>query len=234
MCHTRINIVNTTTHNISIMYISFPHAIYTQHKEARNMAKWKAVRVKQELMEQVKREVERSEYRGLSDFVSDAIKQRLQTLTKQRVTHYLERDQIARSPQLQGQVLFTPHHVWAKMTPEGTVEVGISNYFQDQLKEIVNIRTETIGEAVSKDQTFGAAESWWFTYDLYSPINGVIVAVNDEVIENPFILNVDPSVWVVKIQPTPAETQSWMKTLLDATTYQKLVNQAPAQPAGHL
>jgi glycine cleavage system H protein len=215
------------------MYIFAPKLIYSQHMEARNMAKWKAVRVKQELVEQVRKEVERNEYKGLSDFVSEAIKQRLQTLTKHRVAEYLERDQIARTPQLQGQLLYTPQHIWAKMTPEGLVEVGLTDYFQTQLKEIVNIRTETLGQLVSKDKTFGMAESWWFTYDLYSPINGAIAAINEEVIDNPFILNVDPATWIVKIQPTPTETNSWMTPLLDAQKYQELVTRNPVQATGH-
>jgi glycine cleavage system H protein len=215
------------------MYISAPKLIYSQHMEARNMAKWKAVRVKQELVEQVRKEVERNEYKGLSDFVSEAIKQRLQTLTKQRVSEYLERDQIARTPQLQGQLLYTPQHIWAKMTPEGLVEVGLTDYFQTQLKEIVNIRTETLGQLVSKDKTFGMAESWWFTYDLYSPINGAIAAINEEVIDNPFILNVDPATWIVKIQPTPTETNSWMTPLLDAPKYQELITKNPVPATGH-
>lgn len=198
------------------------------------MAKWKAVRVKQELVEQVKKEVERSEYKGLSEFVSDAIKQRLQTLAKQRVSEYLERDKITRTPQLQGQFFYTPQHIWTQMTSEGTIEVGITDYFQNQLKEIVNIRTEIIGEVVYKDKSFGVAESWWFTYDLYSPINGEIVAVNEKVIENPFILNVDPSIWVVKIQPNPTEANSWMSTLLDFQEYQKLVAKPSSQTNGQL
>jgi len=216
------------------MYISAPKLIYTQHQEMRNMAKWKAVRVKQELVEQVRKEVERSEYKGLSEFVSEAIQQRLQTLTKQRVSEYLERDQIARTPQVQGQRLYSPHHVWAQMTPDGLVEVGLTDYFQTQLKEIVNIRTQTLGEPVAQDRTFGVAESWWFTYDLYSPVKGEIVAVNQQVLENPFILNADPATWLVKIQPDPTETDAWMNTLLDSQRYQALVANAPTQAPGHL
>ena len=56
------------------MYISPPFHIYTsEHEEVKNMAKWKAVRVKQELVEQVQKEVEKDEYKNLSEFVSEAI-----------------------------------------------------------------------------------------------------------------------------------------------------------------
>jgi len=185
------------------------------------MAKWKAVRVKQELVEEVEKEVKKSEYKGFSQFVSDAIQHRLQILAKQRVSEYLERDRVVRTPQLQAQLFYTPKHVWAKITPQGNVEVGITDYFQEQLKEIVNVRTGTVGENVSKDRPFGVAESWWFTYDLHSPLNGKIVAVNKKVIDNPFMLNADPSVWIVKVQPEYSEVDSWTAALLSPQRYQK-------------
>lgn len=192
------------------------------------MAKWKAVRVKQELAEQAKKEVERSEYKNLSEFVSEAIQLRLQTLTKQRVTEYLERDKAVRTPQLQAQLFYTPRHVWAQMAPEGLVEIGITNHLQNQIKEIVNIRTDIIGEKVSKDEPFGVAESWWFTYDLHSPLNGKIVAVNEKVVKDPFILNADVSQWILKVQPESSEIDTWMNNLLSPQKYQKLSANIPA------
>lgn len=65
------------------------------------MGKWKAVRIKQELVDAVKKEVEKTEYKSLFEFVSEAIQNRLQELAKQRVTKHLERDRDARVPQLQ-------------------------------------------------------------------------------------------------------------------------------------
>lgn len=198
------------------------------------MAKWKAVRVKQELVEEVKKEVEKSDYKGLSQFVSDAIQHRLQTLAKQRVSEYLERDRIIKPLQSQAQLLYTPKHIWAQITPRGNVELGITDYFQTQLKEIVNIRTDTVGEKVSKDEPFGMAESWWFTFDLHSPLNGKIISINKKVIENPFMLNAKPSLWIVRIQPEDAEISSWMNCLLSLQKYQKLVTKPRAQLEGQL
>ena len=76
------------------------------------MAKWMGVRVKQELIEEVKKEVEKSGYKGLSEFVSEAIQQRLQELAKQRVGEYLERDKAVSIPQSQGQLLRTSDNIW--------------------------------------------------------------------------------------------------------------------------
>ena len=185
------------------------------------MGKWKAVRVMQELVDEVKREVEKNEYKSLSEFVSEAIQNRLQELAKQRVTEYLERDRDARVPPLQPHLLYTPKHMWAQMTPEGHVEIGVTEYFQKQLKEIVNIRTDGVGKDVSKDEPFGVAESWWFTYDLYSPLDGKIIGVNEKVIEDSFSLNAEPSTWIVRVQPLG--TKTWINDMLNQQKYHALV-----------
>jgi glycine cleavage system H protein len=185
--------------------------------------KWKTVRIRQELVEKMKKEVERSQYQSLSEFASEAIRNRLQTLAKERVTEYLERDRRSRIPQLQAQLLYASEHIWAQATPQGTVRIGITDYFQGQLREVVNIRTDEAGEKVSKDEPFGVVESWWFTYDLYSPLNGKIVSVNRAIVEDPFKLNVDPHQWIVEIQPEDKVASSWMNELLNSREYEKLV-----------
>lgn len=160
------------------------------------MTKWKGVRVKQELIEQVKREIGESEYKALSEFVSEAIQERLQTLAKQRVSEYLQRDKAARTSPLQ-----LPDNIWTRPTPEGFIEIGVTDHLLKQVKEIVNIRTEMVGGQIYQGEPFGVAESWWFTYDLHSPVRGKVVAVNEAVLEDPFVLNADTSRWIVKIQP---------------------------------
>ena len=184
------------------------------------MPKWRAVRIRQELVEEVKKEVEKSQYKSLSEFVSDAIRLRMQTLAKERVSEYLERDRYSRIPP---QLFYTPKHIWAKATPQRNVKIGITDYFQGQLKEVVNMRTDKAGEKVSKDEPFGVVETWWFTYDLYSPLNGKIDSVNKAVIDDPFTLNVDPYQWIVEVQPEYTEVGSWMNRLISLGEYKKLI-----------
>lgn len=186
------------------------------------MTKWKTVRVRQELVEEAKKEMQRGQYQSLSEFVSEAIQLRIQKLTKERITEYLERDRYSRIPQLQAQILYTPKHIWAQATPERTVKIGITDYFQVQLKEIVNIQTEKAGGKVSRDEPFGVVETWWFTYDLYSPLNGNIVSVNKAVTDDPFLLNADPFQWIVEVQPK-YKFDSWANGLLSLGEYKKLV-----------
>jgi glycine cleavage system H protein len=183
------------------------------------MPKWRAVRIRQELVEEVKKEVEKRQYKSLSEFVSDAIRLRMQTLAKERISEYLERDRYSRIPP---QLFYTPKHIWTQAT-QRNVKIGITDYFLDHLKEVVNIRTDKAGEKVSKDEPFGVVETWWFTYDLYSPLNGKIVSVNKTVIDDSFTLNVDPYQWIVEVQPEHTEVGSWMNRLLSLEGYKKLI-----------
>ncbi len=185
--------------------------------------KWKTVRIRQELADEMKKEVEKRQYQSLTEFASEAIRSRLQTLAKERVSEYLERDRVSRTLQLQARLFYVPEHIWAQATPQGNVKIGITDYFQGQLREIVNIRTDDVGKEVSKDEPFGVAETWWFTYDLYSPLNGEILSVNKTVIDDPFRLNVEPYQWIVEIQPENTEVNSWMNGLLSLGEYKKLV-----------
>jgi len=196
------------------------------------MPKRKAVRVQQELLDEIKKEVAKSEYRSLSEFVSDAIRLRLQTLAKERVQEYLERDRKSRYPELQSRLLYTPRHIHVQPTLQGNARIGITDYFQSQLKEIVNIQTYNVGDKVSRDEPFGVVETWWFTYDLYSPLNGKIVSINKEVVEDPFVLNVEPSQWILEVQPEYSEADSWMNGLLDLEDYEKLVTRLEVGRAG--
>ena len=194
------------------------------------MPKWKVVRIRQELVEEIKKEVEKSQYKSLSQFVSEAIRLRMQKLAKERIPEYLERDRYSRISRLKTQLFYTSKHIWAQAAPQGKVKIGVTDYFQSQAKEIVNIKTDEVGEKVSKDEPFGVVETWWFVYDLYPPLNGKIVSVNKTVIEDPFTLNAEPYQWIVEIEPTHTEVNSWTNGLLGLGEYKKLVTKVEGEP----
>ena len=193
------------------------------------MAKWKSVRVRQDLLEGVEEEVQKTQHQSLSEFVSEAIQLRLQELAKERVAEYLERDKCSRVAGLQTKLFYTSKHVCAQETHQGNVRIGITDYFQGRLKEIVNIQTDETGEKVTKDEPFGMVETWWFTHDLYCPLNGTVVSVNRKVTEDPFTLNEDPYQWIVEVQPEQTEANSWMNGLLTFEGYKKLVTKLEGQ-----
>ncbi len=199
------------------------------------MAKSKAVRIRQELLEEVKREVEKGQYPSLSEFVSEAIRVRLQALAKERIPEYLERDEQGRILQLQGQLLYTPKHIWVKLTPQGNVQLGVSDYFESQLKGIVYVGNFEEGDNVSKDEPFGTIETvaYWplnVIHDLYSPIDGKIVKVNKDVLDDPYILNGDPYQWIVEVQPNDPEFNKELDKLLSFEEYKKLITKLERRP----
>jgi glycine cleavage system H protein len=189
------------------------------------MSKMKVVRLQQELVEEIKNEVKKSQYPSLSEFVSEAIRLRLQTLTKQRIQEYIERDEQSRIVQVQGQLLYTPKHVWVKVTTKGNVQLGISDYFESQLKGIVYVGNFVEGDNVYEDKPFGTVETiggWPLVInDLYSPIDGKIVKVNKAVINDPYILNGNPHQWIVEIQPNSPEFNRELDKLMSFEEYQK-------------
>lgn len=191
------------------------------------MAKQKAIRIRQELIEEAKKEVEKGQYPSLSEFVSDAVRRRLQTLAQEGISEYLKRDGQSRILQLQGQLLYTPKHIWVKSTPQGNVKLGVTNYWESQLKGIVYVGNFEEGQNVSKDEPFGTIEtsaSWPFViHDLTSPIYGKIVKVNEDVLNDPYMLNGDPYQWIVEVQPSDPKVDKELDKLLSFKQYNKLI-----------
>jgi len=114
-------------------------------------------------------------------------------------------------------VKYSREHTWARLEGE-TVVVGISDFAQDQLGEIVFIELPQIGATYAADEEFGVVESVKTASDLYLPVGGEIAEVNQGLEDAPEVINSDPfgEGWVVKLKPAdPAE----IDTLLDARTY---------------
>jgi glycine cleavage system H protein len=200
--------------------------------EAMCMPKRQNVKVEQELLEEVESEIKKEEQYGtLSEFVSDAIRLRLESITKETVSEYLERDKTSTVAQLQGQLLYTPTHVWAQLTSEGTVKLGVTHYFPSQLKGIVYVETEKAGTQVSTDKPVGTVETaagWPFViHDVYSPVEGKILNVNKEVLDDPYLLNGNAYQWIIEIEPQNPEE---LQRLLHHEEYGKLLQKLEGRP----
>jgi len=109
---------------------------------------------------------------------------------------------------------YTKDWMWAKVE-DGKVRVGITDYAQKQLKEVVFAELPTAGDQVVKDEPFGTVESVKSVSDLTTPVNGTIEEVNEEVTDSPEILNEDPynKGWLIVLSPTNLEEE--LKTLMD-------------------
>ena len=164
------------------------------------MPKWKTIRVKQELVAAAKRTLEKNRYRSLSDFVSEAIRLRLDELKQ---SHEKVAEKQAKYPVIHERLLYTSNHMWAIVTPEGNIRVGLSEYAQRHLKGIAGIQTDPVGCEVKKEEPFGVVETWMFMFDLYSPVSGKIIKINEDLQDDPFIINDNPYeiAWIAEIKP---------------------------------
>ena len=161
---------------------------------------WKTISIRRELIKEVEEIIKTGRYRSISEFVSEAIRLRLEELMRTQGIPVIKRKETLATPET---LLYTPKHTWCQITLEGNVRVGISDYAQKHLKGLANIRTELVGKEVNKMEPFGVAETWMFMFDLYAPVSGKIVKVNEKLKNEPHIVNEDPynAGWIVEIKP---------------------------------
>lgn len=107
---------------------------------------------------------------------------------------------------LPGNVYYSKEHEWA-LKEGDTIKIGISDYAQDQLGDIVFVELPEPGVQFERNEEFGTLESVKAVSELYLPVSGEIVAVNTELEDAPELLNEDPyATWIVTVKPS-AEDQ---------------------------
>ena len=114
---------------------------------------------------------------------------------------------------------YTSEHEWVSaLTAEGTVRVGITDHAQDALGDVVYVDLPSVGDSVGAEDSFGEIESTKSVSDLFAPIAGEIVAVNEGLEDDPALVNSDPygEGWIVEIRPENADD---LANLLDAEAY---------------
>ena len=116
---------------------------------------------------------------------------------------------------------YSSDHEWARLE-DGRIRMGITDYAQDALGDVVFVQVPQVGAAVERGATFSEVESTKSVSDIYAPVSGTIVAVNDELTDSPQRLNEDPygEGWICLIEPSDA---SQVDELLDAAGYRALV-----------
>ena len=117
---------------------------------------------------------------------------------------------------------YTKEHEW--ISAEGaTGTVGITDYAQSSLGDIVFVDLPKVGDAVTANATFGSVESVKAVSDLYSPVTGSVTAINEELKVSPDKINEAPhETWIIKVElSNPAEVD----TLLDAAAYEAFISE---------
>ncbi len=123
-----------------------------------------------------------------------------------------------------GDLLYTEEHEYVRKGKDGTVEIGITDYAQGELGDIVYIELPKVGASFAKHDVFGTIEAVKAVSELFAPIAGEVVAINDRLDKEPALVNTDSygAGWMIKVRlSNPSEVDGLMK----AAAYEKHIGQ---------
>ncbi|MBE6990778.1 MAG: glycine cleavage system protein GcvH [Ruminococcaceae bacterium] len=112
---------------------------------------------------------------------------------------------------------YSQSHEWTR-TEDGVAVIGISDFAQDALGDVVFVNLPEVGDEVTAGEPFGDVESVKAVSDLVSPVSGTVCAVNEDLLDSPELLNQDPyGTWIIQVEDVTATEE-----LLDAEAYEAL------------
>jgi glycine cleavage system H protein len=122
---------------------------------------------------------------------------------------------------------YTEEHEWVQRTGDDTVRVGITDYAQSALGDVVFVQLPDAGAAVTAGESFGEVESTKSVSDLYAPVTAKVVAVNGDLEANPQLVNSDPygEGWLVDLKIEGSSLEDALVGLLDADGYRGTVTE---------
>lgn len=124
--------------------------------------------------------------------------------------------------QIPSDLRYSSDHEWANSNG-GVVRIGITDYAQDALGDVVFVDLPKVGVALEKGATLGEVESTKSVSEIYAPVGGTVSAVNTQLASSPELINADPygEGWICEITTNTADDY---EALLDATAYENLTN----------
>jgi glycine cleavage system H protein len=122
---------------------------------------------------------------------------------------------------------YTPDHEWVRRTGANTVRVGITDYAQAALGDVVYVELPDVGADVTAGSEFGNVESTKSQSDLYAPITAKVVAVNSDLANSPELVNSDPygAGWMIELEIGTEALEVGLAALLDADAYGEVVEE---------
>jgi glycine cleavage system H protein len=124
--------------------------------------------------------------------------------------------------QVQAQLFYTKEHEWVEKLSDTLVRIGITDFAQDQLGDIVFVELPNVGTGISAEESIGSVESVKTVSDIFSPVTGKVTAVNSALEGSPELVNVSPygDGWMVEVEVAGAEA---FDGLLTAAEYEEFV-----------
>jgi glycine cleavage system H protein len=121
---------------------------------------------------------------------------------------------------------YTAEHEWVRRTGDDTVRVGITDFAQSSLGDVVYVQLPEVGAEVTAGESFGEVESTKSVSDLYAPVSATVVAVNDALEGDPALINSDPygEGWLLELRSDAASLDAGLQALLDADNYGQTVD----------
>ena len=118
------------------------------------------------------------------------------------------------------ELLYSLQHIWVKIVKENVAYVGITDYAQEQLGDIIYVDVESIGTSLKINEIFGSLEAIKTVTDLYMPLDGKVLDVNSELLSDPSLINTDSygKGWIIKIKLVNTLTNP----LINAEKYKEL------------
>jgi glycine cleavage system H protein len=118
---------------------------------------------------------------------------------------------------------YTKEHEWVRQLEDNQIEVGVTDYAQQELGDIVYVEIDTIGETIDQGDAFGSVEAVKTVSDLYAPVTGEIVKVNGDLNDDPSIVNQDPykKGWLIRMK---MDEPSQLDDLMSAEEYEEFIS----------
>lgn len=125
---------------------------------------------------------------------------------------------------LPGDLLYTKDHEWLRREDDGSVTIGITDHAQSALGDLVYVELPEVGQDVDEGGDMAVVESVKAASDVYAPIGGSVVAVNDGLSDDPEKINTDPygDGWIVRVQPSDGIDES---ALMSPDDYQQFIDE---------
>jgi len=122
--------------------------------------------------------------------------------------------------QTPSELKYASSHEWARLEEDGSVTVGISDHAQDALGDVVFVELPEVGSSLDGGDEAGVVESVKAASDIYAPVGGEVIAINEQLEDEPETVNADPynDGWFFKLRPSDT---SELEALLDAEAYQQ-------------
>ena len=129
--------------------------------------------------------------------------------------------------EIPAELYYTEEHEWVQRTGDDTVRVGITDYAQSALGDVVFVQLPDVGSEVTAGESFGEVESTKSVSDLYAPVSAKVVAVNADLEANPQVVNSDPygEGWLIDLRIEGSSVDDALAGLLDADGYHATVTE---------